>query len=589
MIRQPIVTVLGHVDHGKTHFLDKIRGTTVAEKEAGAITQHIGATIMPIEIIKRIAGDLMLKYGFNVDLPGLLFIDTPGHAAFTSLRERGGSIADLAVLIVDLTQGVQEQTVEAINILREFKTPFIVGANKIDLIFGWDSKPGEFSKNLKEHSEKGKSALDEKVYILVGKLHELGFQSERFDRCTDFTKQVPIVPMSAKTGEGMPEMLMLLAGLSQRFLRNSLSIDENEPGRGTILEVKEEKGLGKTIDVILYSGMLSVNDKIALGGKYGVVETKIRALLMPKPLHEIRTNGLDKFLNVKTVHAAVGVKIAAPNLNDALAGSPVLAVKNGNEASLIAKEIAAVKSETNAVGPILKADTLGALEALIVLLKKETGLAPKKADVGDVTRKDVVEAAAVKECDPLKAIVLAFNVRIEDTAVQESEKTGVMLFQGNVIYKIIEEYNEWAKGQTQKSRNDKLCKVCLPVKIQFMRGFIFRHSKPAIIGVKVLEGKLRPGAKLINKSGVAVGKVDAMQIQGKSIEQGCKGQEIAVSVDSGVVGRNLNENDILYGVIPRQHFQQLLELHDCFNSDELELIEEIKKLQEKAAEGEGTE
>ncbi|MCX6798782.1 MAG: translation initiation factor IF-2 [Candidatus Diapherotrites archaeon] len=569
MIRQPIVTVLGHVDHGKTKFLDKIRGTTVAEK-----------------IIKHIAGDLMLKFGFQVDLPGLLFIDTPGHAAFTSLRERGGSIADLAVLIVDLTQGFQEQTIEALNILKEFKTPFIVGANKIDLVFEWQSNPGGFSKNLQLQSERGKKALDEKIYLLVGKLHELGFQSERFDRCSDFTKQVPIVPISAKTGEGLPEILMLLAGLSQRFLRKQLSIEENEPGKGTILEVREEKGLGKTVDVILYSGVLNVNDKIVLGGKNGVIETKVRALLMPKPLHEIRTNGLDKFLNVKSVHAAVGVKIAAPNLGEALAGSPLLVEKSGKEAEIVAKEIAAVKVETDAVGPILKADTLGALEAMMVLMRKERELKPKRADVGDVTRKDVVEAVAVREHEPLKGIIFAFNVKIEESAQAEAEKNCVRLFQGNVIYKLIEDYDAWVKQQMELRNKDRLSKLVLPAKLRFMQGFIFRHSKPAIVGIKVLDGKLRPGVRLFNEKGGIVGKVGAMQVQGKGIEEACRGQEVAVSIEGGVVGRNMQENDVLYTFIPEKQFCSLLEMGSCICGEETGLIAEIKRLQEKVKEEE---
>ena len=448
-VRQPIVTVLGHVDHGKTKLLDRIRGTTVAEKEAGAITQHIGATSMPIDLIERISGSLMKKFGFSPKFPGLLFIDTPGHAAFTSLRERGGSIADLAVLVVDLTQGFQPQTLEAISILKAFKTPFVVAANKIDLLQGWKSAEGSFSANLKRNEELA-AALDEKIYMLVGKLHEQGFQSERFDRCTDFKAQIPIIPISAKTGEGLPELLTLLTGLSQKFFEKKLSIEEEEPAKGTILEVKEEKGLGKTVDVILYSGVLKVNDKIVLGGKNKVVETKVRALLMPKPLQEIRDSSGERFLNVKEVHAAAGVKVAAPGLEEALAGSPLLVEATGEEKAAIEKEIASVKQESNINGPVLKADTLGSLEAMVVLLEMESGLKPKKADVGEVTRHDIMEAAAQKETDYLKAAIFAFNVQVEDSAKQEAERQGIPIFSGNVIYKLVEDYEDWAKQQQER-------------------------------------------------------------------------------------------------------------------------------------------
>ncbi|MBN2067667.1 MAG: translation initiation factor IF-2 [Candidatus Diapherotrites archaeon] len=580
--RQPIVTVLGHVDHGKTKLLDKIRGTTVAEKEAGAITQHIGATAMPIDLIKKIAGKLMKQYGFEVSLPGLLFIDTPGHAAFTSLRERGGSIADLAVLVVDITQGFQPQTVEAVNILKEFKTPFIVAANKIDLMHEWSSSGGEFSENLKQQSQKGLAAMDEKIYVLVGKLHQHGFQSERFDRCSDFKKQVPIVPISAKTGEGLPEILMLLTGLSQRFLGERLKIDENEPAKGTVLEVKDEKGLGKTIDVILYSGVLKANDKIVLGGKEKPVETKVRALLMPKPLQEIRMPGSDKFLNVKEVHAAAGVKIAGPNLENALAGSPILVEKTGGELKAIEKEVASIKRQTQAIGPIIKADTLGSLEAMSVLLEKEANLQPKRADVGEVTRKDVMEAVAVKEKDDLKAVVFAFNVKSEESALKEAEMHGIKVLSGNVIYRLIEDYTAWVKEKGDEMKSEKIAALTLPVKVRFMHGFSFRHSKPAIVGVKVLEGKLRPGIRIMNEKGKVIGRVEAAQAQGAAIKQASKGQEIAISVDKGIIGRNLKENRVYYSFIPDRQFPELEELGNYFNIEEKELIEEIKQLEEKA-------
>lgn len=580
-VRQPIVTVLGHVDHGKTRLLDRIRGTTIAEKEAGAITQHIGATAMPIELIERIAGSLMQRYGFEAHLPGLLFIDTPGHAAFTSLRERGGSIADMAVLVVDIMQGFQPQTLEAISILKAFKTPFVVAANKIDLLHGWESMGGEFSENVKRQSKGAAKAVDEKIYSIVGHLHKQGFQSERFDRCADFKKQVPIVPISAKTGEGLPELLMLLTGLSQRFLEKRLSIDENEPGKGTILEVKEEKGLGKTVDVILYSGVLKVNDKIVLGGRKHILETKVRALLMPLPLQEIREQSADKFLNVKEVHAAVGIKIVAPDLEEALAGSPLMVEESGEEKKAVEKEIATVKKETDGIGPVLKADTLGSLEAMKVLLEKEAKLKPKKADVGIVTRRDVMEAVAEKEKDPLKAVVFAFNTRVEETALKEAEKNEVKILSGSVVYKLIEDYTDWVNEQREKKKKESLSKLTLPVKMRFMHGFVFRHSKPAVVGVKILEGKLRPGIRVLNENGKIVGRVSGIQVQGKSIERAVKGQEVAVSIDKGVVGRNLQENRVLYSYISNSQFGELAQLKNFFNADEQELIGEIQLLAKK--------
>ncbi|MDP6670780.1 MAG: translation initiation factor IF-2 [archaeon] len=584
MIRQPIITVLGHVDHGKTKLLDAIRGTAIAEKEAGAITQHIGATEVPLRVIDNLASGLLKKYGFDVKIPGLLFIDTPGHEAFTSLRERGGSIADLAVLVVDITQGFQPQTIEAINILKSLKTPFIVAANKIDLMHEWNSKSGEFSENLPLQDQRAKDALDEKIYVLVGKLFEFGFQSERFDRCNDFTKQIPIVPMSAKVGEGIPELLMLLSGLSQKFLQGKLEAHESEAGKGTILEIREERGLGKTIDVILYDGMIKTNQEIVVGGKNGIIKTKIRALLKPKPLREIRESG-DKFNSVKEVHAASGIKIAAPDLDNALSGAPIAVVKTGEEAKAIEQEMASIRIETESMGAVLKADTLGALEALTLLLRKE-GLEAKKADIGNITKNDVAEADSVKSKDPLMGVIFGFNVKEETGVLEDAKKRGIQVFSGNVVYKLIEDYTAWVNEKRESKKKEKLSELTLPVKMRFLRDCSFRNSKPAIIGVKILEGKIRQGAKIMNEEGKVIGKVAAIQSKNESIEQAVKGEEVAVSISGAVVGRTIEENDVLLSFIPQKQFSQFSEIGDTLNVDEKELLNEIKEIVEKNKEAE---
>lgn len=247
-VRTPIVAVLGHVDHGKTTILDKIRKTRVAAKEAGGITQHIGATEIPIKLIEEICKDIWKP---TIKLPGLLFIDTPGHKAFTSLRKRGGALADLAILVIDINEGVMPQTEEALSILRTFKTPFVIAANKIDKIPGWQSREGPFLKNLALQEDFAKINLDKEIYKLVASMQNFGFNCERFDRIRDFTKTVAIIPVSGLTGEGIPELLMVLLGLAQRYLMSSLKLQAEGRAKGTILEVKEEKGVGVVCDAII--------------------------------------------------------------------------------------------------------------------------------------------------------------------------------------------------------------------------------------------------------------------------------------------------------------------------------------------------
>jgi len=265
MIRQPIVVTVGHSDHGKTTLLDRIRGSTVTSTEPGMLTQHVGASYIPIGTIKDICGDLLEKFNIKVEIPGLLFIDTPGHAAFISIRKRGSSIADLAILVVDITEGIQEQTDESIRILKEFKTPFLVAATKIDRIEGWvQNKDKYLTDDFESQPDWVKQSFDEKFYKIVGQLSERGFESERFDRISDFKKTVAIVPCSGITGEGVPELLVVLTGLAQTFLKEQLEVSQGI-GKGSILEVKEIRGLGTTVDVILYDGEIRKGDWVKIG------------------------------------------------------------------------------------------------------------------------------------------------------------------------------------------------------------------------------------------------------------------------------------------------------------------------------------
>ncbi len=581
MIRQPIITVLGHVDHGKTSLLDAIRSTNVVTKEAGAITQHIGATEVPVDIIETLAGPLIKKFGFNLKIPGLLFIDTPGHEAFTNLRKRGGGIADLAILVIDVMQGIQPQTIEAIEILRVFKVPFIIAMTKIDMLNFYSSKEGSFIENLATHNERTKQLFDEKLYTLVGELYKHGFEGERFDRCA-FGKQIPIVPVSARTKEGLPELLTLLAGLSQRYLEKKLEVSVDEVAKAAVLESKEEKGLGKTIDVILYQGTLHVNDEIAVLGKKGVVNTKIRALLEPKPLQEMRMTK-EKFSSVKSVSAATGVKISAPNLDDVLAGSTLTGIKTGLEIEELKKEFKEAQYVSDNKGLLIKADAIGSLEALVTLLKKE-GYTLRKADIGTVTRKDIMEAASMQCTDPLLGVILGFNVNVDADAQSEAEKRNVKIFSEKVIYHLIENYKAWVEECKKNAKANELSCLVWPVEFEVLRGKVFRNNKPAIVGVRVNEGRLRDGWKVMNKEGKVVGEIRGMQHEGKAVKEAKKGDEIAVSIDGANVGRNLFEGDKLYCCIPASQYCSLMKYSSEFTEEEKELLNDIKSKQKDEVE-----
>lgn len=578
-LRTPIVVVMGHVDHGKTSLLDKIRGTTVADFEAGAITQHIGATEVPLDVIQDFCG---AHFGAEIQVPGLLFIDTPGHHAFTSLRSRGGSLADLAVLIVDANEGFQPQTIESLNILKRYKTPFVVAANKIDRISGWrPTENASFAKSLKAQGERVTEVLDTRVYELVGELYKYGFDADRYDRIRDFTKTVGIVPISALTGEGVPDLLMILVGLAQRFLKDNLKITASGPGVGTILEVKEERGLGTTLDVILHNGELKAGDIVIVGTARDPVVTKIRALLKPKPLAEIRSE--EKFLPVKHVVAASGVKVAAPKIENALAGSTIRVVTCTEDAEAVAQqmksELESVRIDTEQEGVILKADTIGSLEALVGELKAKS-ISIHMADVGPISRRDVIRAASIK--DPLFAAILAFNVEILPDAISEVQKTNVPVFSSNIIYSIIEDYEAWVEAQKMKMEQERLEAVIRPGAVRLLPDCVFRQSKPAIVGVQVIGGVIRTQTNLMREDGANVGAIKGIQAHNENVGSATVGQEVAISIDGPTVGRQIHEGDILYVNIPEKHSRIVeVELMPKLAEDEREVFESFLEIKRK--------
>jgi len=570
MIRTPIIAFLGHVDAGKTTLQDFIRKTAVVKSEPGEITQAIGTSIVPAHIIKDLCSELLSQLNIELKVPGLLMIDTPGHAAFVSLRKRGGTLADLAVLVVDINEGLMPQTLEAIDILKRFKTPFLIAANKIDTIGGWRSNDKLLLQNISGQEKYVQDRLDTLIYELVGKLSELGFNADRYDRVDDYSKKIAIIPCSAKTGEGIPELLVMATGLSQKFLGSNLEYSEDVPARGTILEVKKETGLGMTLDVILYDGILKKGDKIIIGTINEPITTKVKALLEPKPLADLRET---KFQQVKQVVAATGVKIAALGIENAIAGMPLFAVKQNVKEirQLVQKEVADLSIELDSEGIVAKADTLGSLEALITILRQNK-IKVKKATIGDVTRKDVSDAVT---SDPLSAVVIGFNVRPPTLTT-----VGVQIMTDDVIYTLVDKLNEWRAKEKARLESKAVKKIVKPCKVQLLRGYVFRQSNPAIVGTEVLLGTLRTGTRLM-KDGIAITVVKEMQEEKENITEAEKGKQIATAYAKVIIGRQLNEGDILYSFIIESEYKKLKELKQYLSEDEKKALREIAAIMRK--------
>jgi translation initiation factor 5B len=561
-VRSPILVVLGHVDVGKTTLLDKIRGTAVARREPGTMTQHIGASFLPWRALEEMCAPLSKSIRAAVKIPGFLVIDTPGHEAFSNLRSRGGSIADLAILVVDVNRGFERQTYEAIELLKARRTLFVVAANKIDKIPGWEPKPGApFVYSFAEQSPEVQAKLEELLASIVVELNKEGFVADRYDRVRDFAKTVAVVPISAVTGEGIPDLLLVLAGLAQRYLADRL-VTKAGPAKGVVLEVREMPGLGTSVVAIIYDGVLKRGDTIVVGGLEKPIVTKVKALLMPKPLDEMRSPE-DRFLAVDEVRAAAGVLIAAQDLEGAVAGAPLVAVPDPGSLERVVKEVQeevnAVRVARDVVGVVVKADTLGTLEALVNYLRR-FNVPVRYADVGPVVRRDIVEASIVRSADRLRAAVLAFNVKVTEDAEVEAKSRGVVIFQNSIIYQLVDDYLKWYESEREAERRAELSKLVLPGKIKLLPGYVFRRSDPAIVGVQVLAGRIRRGYPLMTRDGRRVGEIMQIQEHRKPLDEAVKGQEVAISIRGKViVGRQIKEGDVLYVDVPLEHANRLLE------------------------------
>ena len=581
--RQPIVSVLGHVDHGKTSLLDHIRSlgsgrqASVMDREAGGITQHIGATEVPADLLNELCSPLM--GGKSFDSPGLLFIDTPGHHSFSTLRSRGGSLADVAILMVDIHDGCMPQTIESIRILKNSKTPFVIAANKVDRIHGWQSvRNRPMALSLRDQTKDTIGFFDQKYWKLVGSFAEHGFNIERYDKIKDFTKEIALVPISAKAGEGIQDLLAVVIGMAERFLGDKLT-DIDGSGEGTVLEMKEERGLGKTLDVILYRGSIRKGDEIVLVTQEGGISRRVRGMFSPRGMSEMRDAG-DRWDNSDVAHAASGLKVSAPDIDGVLAGTTLRVVNTDEErenALNAANNEANLSIKLDEEGVTIKADTVGGLEALAKELK-ELDLPIRQASIGKVNRRDVRSAENAK--DPLHRIIMAFATDVLADAQAEIDKSenGVKYISSDIIYRILEEREEWVEMRTKELEEESREVVVYPGRIKFLPDHTFRASKPAVIGVRVVAGRIHVGQHLL-KDGVRIGRIKSIRLGQDSQKEALQGAEIAISIDGVTVGRQIEENDIMLVDIPASHAKKLRKMD--LSAAEEEVLEELIEIHRK--------
>ena len=614
--RQPIVSVLGHVDHGKTSVLDMVRSigserqASVMDREAGGITQHIGATEVPADVLNETCKAMLGGKGFKS--PGLLFIDTPGHHSFASLRNRGGSVSDIAVLVVDIMEGLQPQTIESLNILKETKTPFVIAGNKIDRLHGWRCEHGRsFIESMQAQREDVQSLFDDRYWKMVGQFSEHGFNLERYDQIRDFTQNVALVPMSAKEGEGLQDLLAVTVGLAERFLEDRLT-DTLGSSQGTVLEMRDEVGMGKTIDVILYRGQLKVGDTIMLAGQDGTFTTHIKGLKRPKGMAEMRDAG-KRWVNFDQVDAACGVKIVAPKLEATIAGTTLHVANTQEECEKaeealrvewrgifenmpvmcsVCHEIFARKSfpehtqkgdckgaEEERSGVVIKADTVGGLEALAFELHQRN-IPVRQATVGPVNKKDILMAKSAH--DPLHQVILGFSTKGNSEVTQDLERDDaeIKFISGPIIYHIMDAFEEWMDETTKAIEEAQRESLVYPGRVLYLKDHTFRAKGPAIVGMRVLGGRVHLGQRLMKLDGTPVGQIKSLRTRdSEDIKEAQQGDEVAVAIQGPTVGRHIEELDEFFVDVPERHVKRLKKAG--LTPIEMEILDEIVLLHRK--------
>ncbi|MBT3405226.1 translation initiation factor IF-2 [archaeon] len=569
-IRQPIVTVCGHVDHGKTSILDCLRGTCVQEGEAGGITQKISFTLYPTNQLKK-ACPLIEKSGIDLNIPGFLFIDTPGHAAFTNLRKRGGSLADLAILVIDINEGIKPQTAEVIQILKQNKTPFLIALNKIDNISSWQTpkNPAEIGlkKSIESQPQNIKSTFDERYMTLIGTLNSYGLDADLYYNIQDFTQKIALIPVSAKTKQGIPELTMMLCGLSQKYLQDKLKLQKD--AKGVLLEIKKEKGINFA-EAILYDGELSKTDEIAVANfDSEPIITKIRILEEIEPL-------CNKFKPQKKVTASTGLRMQLVSKAEIPAGMPFEIFKNNlDEIKEKFKKEISDNIQISKQGIIAKADSLGSLEALLILLK-QSNIPVVKVGIGNIKKSDIISAKANLDINELDAIIVGFNAEIEDDAKELAKNyKGIKILTDEVVYKLIENVEKFRKEKVQEIEKRRLMKLTTICKLEILPQYIFRNSNPAVFGVKVLGGKLKKELNLINETGEKIARVKNIEEERKPVDEATNGMEVAISLPGVNFERVLGDKKFLYSELGASQFKQFKKNKDLLNQDEVKVLQEI--------------
>ena len=589
-LRAPIVCILGHVDAGKTKILDKLRHSNVQLGEAGGITQQIGATFIPMENIQSHISKISKKYQTETRIPGILLIDTPGHASFTNLRSRGSSLCDIAVLILNIDKGIEKQSVESLDLLRMRKTPFIIALNQIDRTYNWQSFPWSgFEDSYRKQKDQQKRLFDEKVEQNQMQFIKNNINAELYYKNKNMKEYVNMVPTSAITGEGLPDLMGLLVYLTENYLIRQITYKDEV--KCSILEVKVLESIGTTIDVVLVNGTIHVGDKIVIGGLLGPIKTVVKIILLPRPMKEMRVKC--EYDRYDEISGAIGVKIFCPDLENALAGSPLYVYKTEEEAEKYCNEISRdfnsiVQKYLNKKGKgiMVQASTLGSLEAILTFLGEQK-VEVAVVGVGNLNKKDVIklqikhaEDENVKKED---LVVLCFDNKVLPEAQKFAEENNIKIFVDDVIYHLFDKFIEFKKQCELERKKEKEKEAIFPCNLKTV--MFINKKDPLIIGVSVIEGILKIGTPIycVEKN-LPIGVVESIERERKPINNvrpndGDVAIRIKVADSSLAAGRHFDENSTYISQITRASIDALKNyFREDMTNDDWKLVIKLKKI-----------
>ena len=642
--------------------LDKIRQTNVQDGEAGGITQQIGATffddstlkekIRPVAQHLATLKDQSSSYVDSIlgpdpddprlTLPGLLVIDTPGHESFSNLRSRGSSLCDMAILVVDLMHGLEPQTLESISMLKRKRTPFVVALNKVDRCYDWT--PTEGASIREALSKQAQNTLDEFEQKKVNAFTELNEQSLNVALYWDNEdpgSTVSVVPTSAITGEGVPDLLRVVLSLTQQRLAAKLMFGYNL--QCTVLEVKVVEGLGATLDVILVNGCLHAGDTMVLCTQDGPIVTTARALLTPPPSRETRVKS--ELIKHESLEGAIGLKITGdPELTKVVPGTGILVMhqdddvedlKVCNTASLTPstriafvfrwrgfflvnfgpfrtasrdcvratqeecmKDIANLSDTlaTEAKGVTVQASTLGALEALLEFLrnpgkdrqgKERPPIPVSGATVGPIHKKDVIKAAIMAQKGSEEySCILGFDVSVDPEAQAYADKNSVKIFTADIIYHLEGHFTRHLDEIMERKRNEARDVAVFPSLFKISKNHVFNMKDPIILGGEVVDGILKVGTPLCipHLGFLDVGVVQSIECNHKDVQTARKGQECAIKIvnhgnPNMTYGRQFDHNHQLFSKVNRASIDALKKyFKDDMQDADWRLVIKLKKV-----------